>query len=269
MIDETFLHLPGVGPAAEAKLRNAGIFRWSDLLREPGRLPFRPKQAREFFELLEASQRALEARDLRFLAERLAKKELWRLLSAYRNQLSFFDIETNGLDQYAQVTVIGCYHRGELYHFIRGKNLDGFLDLLNDIELLVSFNGSTFDIPQLCKTWRIPDLGVPHIDLRWQCYHRHLRGGLKEIEPRLGIKRPRDLQGVDGEAAIWLWDDWTRRGDGRALDLLVRYCCADVLALSMLTDELLMQTLNIALPNSDHQQLWLHLDALDLASLRG
>lgn len=258
MIDQTFLHLPGVGPAAEAKIRAAGIQRWGDILSAPERLPMRPKRPEVFFDMLSRSQRALDEGDIAYLVDHLVKKEQWRILSGYRDRLSFFDIETDGLDHTAQVTVIGCYHKGNVHHFMRGENLDDFLDLLEDIDILVSFNGSSFDIPQLCKTWHIPDLGVPHIDLRWQCYHRQIRGGLKDIEPRLGIQRPGDLNGVDGEAAIWLWDDWSRCGDRKARELLIRYCCADVLALSMLTDKLLEDEVSSA----NHAQLWQQLEAL-------
>lgn len=262
MIDQTFLHLPGVGPKAEAKIQMVGMTRWQDVLQAPHQLPFRPKQPQAFFDMLNACQTAFENDDLEFLVNTLVKKEQWRILATYRDRCSFFDIETNGLDQYADITVIGCYHRGKLHRFVRGENLEAFLDLLEDMELLVSFNGSSFDVPQICKTWRIPDLGVPHIDLRWQCYHQHLRGGLKEIEPALGIDRPRDLSGVDGEAAIWLWDDWDRCGDRTARELLLRYCGADVLALAMLTDALLERLIDHHEPPEPFHMLWQQLDGI-------
>lgn len=261
MIDQTFLHLPGIGPVAEGKLRAAGVERWSDLLQYPERLPFRPKQTQAFFQAVAASQKALESEDLSYLVNHLTKKEQWRILNGFRHRASFFDIETDGLDLDAQVTVIACLHRGQIHHFVRGENLDQFLDLLEETELLVSFNGASFDIPQLCRTWCIPDLGVAHIDLRWQCYHQNLRGGLKDIERRLGIARPEDLQGVDGEEAVWLWDDWQRRGDRVAYQRLVRYCCADVLTLSMVTDALLRER-GLAIEASGADQLWALLDGV-------
>jgi len=262
LIDQTFLHLPGVGPVAESKIRAAGLRSWSDLLSDPQRLPFRPKQADAFFRTLAASQKALEEEDIAFLVNHVTKKEQWRILNAFRQRASFFDIETDGLDLDAQVTVIACLHRGELHHFVRGENLDDFLDLIEVAELLVSFNGASFDIPQLCRTWCIPDLGVAHIDLRWQCYHHQLRGGLKEIERRVGIDRPLDLHGVDGEEAVWLWDDWQRRGDREAYQRLVRYCCADVVTLSLLTDALL-RLRGLEIEAADANGLWTLLDGLN------
>src|SRR5690606_785451 len=47
-----------------------------------------------------------------------------------------------------------------------------------------------------------------------------------------------DLDEMDGEDAMLLWDRWRTKGDVAARDLLVRYCAADVLLLVLLTHRL-------------------------------
>ena len=52
------------------------------------------------------------------------------------------DASENALNAGNILYLANALHRGE-------KNLNGFLDLLNDIAFLVTFNGASFDIPQL------------------------------------------------------------------------------------------------------------------------
>ena len=107
------------------------------------------------------------------------------------------------------------------------------------MKLILTFNGSSFDIPRILNTFHIPNLDCAHIDLRWIAYHKGLRGGLKQISRQLGIRRPFDIETLSGDEAIYLWDDWSRMGDKDALSLLKRYCAADVLLLYLLAAELL------------------------------
>ncbi len=133
--------------------------------------------------------------------------------------------------------------------------MDDFLDLLVEVSLLVSFNGSGFDIPLLLQTWHIPEFPCPHVDLRWLCYHDQLTGGLKHVESKLGISRPLDLRGVDGAEAVQLWLCWKQYSDQRALERLLRYCAADVLTLQMVTSSLLRSKgISVRGPSTD--ELW-------------
>ena len=87
----------------------------------------------------------------------------------------------------------------------------------------------------------IPEFPCPHIDLRWPCYHHRWRRGLKEVEAMLGIRRPADLQGVDGAEAVWLWFRWKHYQDREARELLLRYCGADVVTLPLVAAALLRE----------------------------
>lgn len=255
VIEQTFLHAPGVGPMTEAKIKEQGYSNWRSVLQQPEALPLGPRTRASLLQALVHSQQALAQNDITYFIEHFAVKEQWRILAAYFDRISYFDIETSGLSFDAYVTCVACYHQGQLYRFVRGENLDDFLDLLEEVDLLVSFNGSSFDIPQLLHTWHIPEFPCPHVDLRWQCYHDQLTGGLKQVETELGIMRPEDLQGVDGAEAVWLWLRWQQYADHAAREKLLRYCAADVLTLQMVTSALL-RTKGVAVQGPSPEELW-------------
>ena len=75
-----------------------------------------------------------------------------------------------------------------------------------------------------------------HIDLRWASRKLGYRGGLKEIEPKFGVKRPKRLAQIDGFEAVILWNKY-RRGDKRALELLIEYNREDVVNLKTIMEQ--------------------------------
>ena len=182
---------------------------------------------------------ALETGDIPYFTRTFAPQDQWRIIAHYREKITFFDIETTGLGRYDTISVIACYHRNEIKTYVEAENLDDFLDILDETELLVSFNGSSFDIPKLLDNFRIPQIPCPHLDMRWVCYHHSYRGGLKTIANLLGIERPQDLNGINGYDAVHLWHKWQIYNDLKAKHLLLRYCCADVILLKKITEKLL------------------------------
>ena len=98
---------------------------------------------------------------------------------------------------------------------------------LADARLLVTFNGTGFDLPRLRAAFPGLPWDLPHFDLAIEGRAVGLGGGLKAVENALGVKRPRDLQGVSGLEATRLWRDH-QAGDPDAVRRLVRYCRADV-----------------------------------------
>ena len=236
MIREALLHCPQIGPSRLEKLHAAGIRTWSDVIERQDDLPagIRSTIVAEVKQCLEA----IEQEDIAYFVNHLAPRDRWRILSHFLDDVSFFDIETDGLDHDAAITTICCWHRGQVYTFLEHENLDDFLDLLDEITLLSSFNGSTFDVPRVLDAFHIPNLPCPHLDLRWLCYHKNLRGGLKEICFQLGIFRPQDLEFADGELAIRLWMRWLHFKDKMAKSELIRYCASDVILLKILAEKL-------------------------------
>lgn len=236
MITQALQHCEGIGPVRLSQLHAVGIRSWSDALDTPGRIPtaWRPSVVSECCRCIAA----LQSRDLHYFVERLVPQDKWRILDHCFDDASYFDIETTGLEYDAQVTVIICWHRGALQTFVEGENLDDFLDLLDDVTLLVSFNGSSFDVPRILDAFHIPDLPCPHLDLRWVSYHQDLTGSLKEITQQLDLPRPSDLRDADGALAVEWWELWTRSQNQAARQQLIRYCAADVLMLVALAHQL-------------------------------
>jgi len=62
-----------------------------------------------------------------------------------------------------------------------------------------------------------------------------MKGGLKEIETQLGIRRPSDIEELTGYDATVLWAKYLR-GDKRALDQLVQYNTEDVVHLKAIME---------------------------------
>ena len=202
------------------------------------------------------AQRCLQAMaddDIGYFVDRFYAQDKWRILNHYLDRCSFFDIETTGLEYDDTITMIVCWHDGKLHTFVEHENLDDFLDLLEDVQLLISFNGSSFDVPRVLDGFHIPELPCPHIDLRWPCYHAQLHGGLKQITTQLGLQRPADLLNADGSLAIELWSRWQHTQDADARELLIRYCAADVLLMLPLAQHVAGH------PMTDCTQLWKHL----------
>lgn len=236
MITEALLHCTGIGPVRLAKLHESGIRSWSDVVSNAEQLPI--GRSSVLAEECRCCLEALKAKNIGYFVDRFSPLDKWRIISEFLDEASFFDVETMGLEHNSPITVIACWHRGELRTFVEHENLDDFLHLLDDVSLLASFNGSSFDVPRVLDTFHIPDLPCPHLDLRWPCYHKGFKGSLKNITSRLGIIRPADLQDADGELAIHLWNRWVLDQDHRARELLIRYCASDVVLLVMLAHKL-------------------------------
>jgi uncharacterized protein YprB with RNaseH-like and TPR domain len=106
--------------------------------------------------------------------------------------------------------------------------------VLDGVDLLVTYNGSSFDLPVLKSAFPGVDFArFHHIDLRFPLHRLGVKGGLKGAERQLGIGRSETLDGVDGFMAVLLWRAH-RAGVATALDTLLRYCLEDVVNLKPL-----------------------------------
>ena len=197
----------------------------------------------------------MEADQATYFVSHLPPLEQWRVLAHWFGDASYFDIETSGLDIGSTVTLICCFHRGAPLRFLAGENIEDFLDLLEHVKVLVSFNGTGFDVPRVLDRFHIPDLPCAHVDLRWLCHHLGWRGGLKQIELSLGLRRPPDLVGLGGAEAVDLWRGWSEQGDHRAKRTLERYCVADTVMLSLLASRLLAQH-GVSVASFSESELW-------------
>lgn len=146
-------------------------------------------------------------------------------------ETAYLDIETSFS---RKITVIGIHRPGlGTTQLVRPETRpDRLLEALDGASRLVTFNGTCFDLPVIRG-----ELGVDlktafdHFDLRYACARHGLKGGLKRIELLLGISR--ETEGVDGWAAMRLWELW-RQGDRGSLDVLLAYNREDIENLPLL-----------------------------------
>lgn len=141
----------------------------------------------------------------------------------------YLDIETS---YSGQITVIGFYARGcglvQLVHPDLGR--EELLAALPPASQLYTYNGHCFDLPVIRKAYGVDLRGVyESVDLRFACQRAGWKGGLKKVEAQLGITR--ELPGVDGWAAMGLWEQYWIENDRRALDTLLAYNREDVMNL--------------------------------------
>jgi uncharacterized protein YprB with RNaseH-like and TPR domain len=233
VLEHTFIHIQGIGEKTERSLWRKGIRTWQDFLDSDGRAF--PRGRDHFIrEALEDSFRYRH--DIRYFRERLPVGELWRLYHSFRENAVYLDIETSGGYQgMDEITVIGIYDGRGVQSFVSGVNLSDFELAIADYGLIVTFNGTSFDLP--CIRRSFPNIALPetHIDLRFLLKKLGFRGGLKKIEKEVGIQRDVAVDGMDGFDAVRLWKAhlW---GDPEALQLLIRYNTADVVDLEPLAD---------------------------------
>ena len=235
MLKRTFIHLPGVGHRTEAYFWRQGCGTWEDFIRADRVAGLSWDRVRRLQEQVRESLDQVANAD--YFAPRLQAGEHWRLFRHFRQRAGYLDIETTGTFWPGlTVTVVGLYDGHEMRQFVQGYNLHEFPRDLENLDLLVTFNGTQFDLPVLKANF--PELRLPpvHVDLRFLLARLGFRGGLKRIEPRFGIHRPIEVDGMDGYMAVILWERY-QRGDRTALDLLLKYNREDVVNLEVLMEE--------------------------------
>lgn len=233
MLEHTFIHIPGIGPKTERHLWRHGILTWSNFLSSQ-ETPLPPARDALIRENLRAS---LENRgSIQFFAERLSPADLWRVFEHFKHRAVYLDIETSGLYQGVdEITVIGLYDGRMVKTFVRGINLDEFESEITSFELVITFNGSQFDLPFIRRQFPTISLPPAHIDLRFFLRRLGYRGGLKAIERSFGLCRASEIEGMDGYEAVLLWKAY-QWGDEGALDRLILYNTADIVHLKPLME---------------------------------
>ncbi|MGQ0811864.1 MAG: ribonuclease H-like domain-containing protein [Nitrospiraceae bacterium] len=147
----------------------------------------------------------------------------------------YLDIETNSG---GDITVVGLYGNGKVRSLIRGETLTQrqLGGELAQYDLLVTFCGTSFDVPMLRAHFPRLLMDQPHIDLCCLARNVGLRGGLKAIETMVGIERRADLLGLNGRDAVRLWNRWRHSRDETARERLLAYNEADCVNLQPLAD---------------------------------
>lgn len=229
MIRRRFSIFDGIGPKRERALWDAGIADWHALLAATDAPVVSPSRLRSLRREVRNWADALDRGDARFFAHRLPSAEHWMLLEAFGDAVRYLDIETTGLSAWRHdVTVVGIYDGRHHRALVKGRGLteQALEDALAGCKLLVTYFGSSFDVPFL--TVKFPGLrwDFPHLDLCFAGRRVGLTGGMKGVERRLGIARDPSLVEVDGLEAVRLWRAH-ERGSLAALNKLLMYNEAD------------------------------------------
>jgi uncharacterized protein YprB with RNaseH-like and TPR domain len=238
MIRRTFLFLPSIGRTTEKRFWGKGATSWSEFLSSDRIEGFSKKRKDDLdFRLTEAEE-YLNGESTEYFCGLLPSTEQWRLFEELRQGTAYLDIETTGVGPGHVVTMVGIQHNGQMTTLVRGQDLnEGTIrEALDGVKMLVTFNGSSFDLPMIAHEFPFSVPRVPHYDLRHVCPKAGYHGGLKSVEQQIGITRPQELEYVTGEQAVYLWHLWNKKGNRNALNLLAKYNAEDVKNLEPLAD---------------------------------
>lgn len=232
MLEHTFIHIQGIGEKTEKAIWYRGIHTWADFLKCPKVL----SRSKDRFIREELEKSITNRKEIGYFLERLPSAELWRLYSSFKNRLVYLDIETcGGYMGVDEITVIGMYDGSTMRSFVSGMDLGDFERAISDFDVMVTFNGTCFDVPFIRRFF--PNITLPsaHVDLRYALRKLGYRGGLKKIEKQTGMIRPSEIDGLNGYDAVRLWRAY-ECGDSHALDVLLEYNKADVMNLAVLME---------------------------------
>lgn len=233
MLENTFVHIQGIGLKTECKLWQAGFLTWNDFLHARGRI-LSAGRDRMIRRELELSQQKLD--DIQFFGTRLSGRDNWRLFRDFQDRAVYLDIESSctsqGLDE---ITVIGLYDGRRVQTFVNGINLEEFEVAIADYDLVITFSGACFDLPFIRRCFRNISLPSVHIDLRFLLKNLGFTGGLKKIEREVGLCRENGIDGMNGYEAVMLWKAY-QWGDKAALESLIQYNTADIVNLQPLME---------------------------------
>jgi uncharacterized protein len=233
LLKNTFIHIAGIGSKTEQLLWKQGILTWEGFLghKKPILSPDRDAHICRELELSLFHQG-----EIHFFLNRLPQTEHWRLFESFKEKAVFLDIETSGGYQgLDEITVIGLFDGREVQTFINGRNLEDFEQAVASYSLVITFNGSCFDLPYLRRWFKHLSLPQAQIDLRFLLKKLGLSGGLKAIEKKLGLARDPAVEGLNGFDAVLLWKAY-QGGDQTALDRLILYNTMDIVQLKPLME---------------------------------
>jgi uncharacterized protein len=237
MITNSFIFLDKIGQKSEQKIWSQGVHTWNNFLEQKSIIGL--SQQRKIFSnhKIKQAKEAIWNDNTHFFTQHLPRGEHWRLYNTFKDQACFLDIETSGY--YGDITVIGIYDGTETKTMVKGKNLDQTIlrKLLQQYKMVVTFNGSSFDLPVINKYYpnTIPK-GMLHLDLRHPLAKLGYTGGLKRIEKMLNIKRADEVSDVSGADAVYLWQQYRATGNEKYLNLLVQYNDEDIINLKPLAE---------------------------------
>ncbi len=236
MLNNTYIHIPGIGKGLEKKIWAQGIQTWEEFLEMEDRVAIPSSRKARICDEVRTSSKHLAAKDHCFFSQCLPSAEHWRAYSSFSDFAAFVDIETTGLSKSRdEITVVGIYDGKESKTYVKDINLDDVVKELSKYRLLVSFNGARFDLPFIKSEFPEIEFNQLHIDLMYPLRRIGYSGGLKNIEKLLGISRGDDTKGLTGFDAVRLWKQY-ERGNQESLEKLIKYNREDIVNLKTIVE---------------------------------
>ena len=237
ILKKSFIFLPGVGSTTEKRLWKEDIHDWDRFVDIEIAGPIKGDRKITCNGIIDKASDNLESRDLAYFSDLFRGSDSWRLWDTFSENAIFLDIETTGTSRYSSITVVGVYDGRDYRTAIRGKDMgkERIKEILEGAEMIVTFNGASFDLPMIEHQFPGSIPKIPHLDLRFLARKCGLTGGLKSIETQMGISRPEEVKGMSGEDAVRLWRLFERGSNRNALKLLLKYNMEDVVNLGPLT----------------------------------
>lgn len=247
MIKNTFMLLNGISSEKEKRLWKEDVADWDSFIKKDKISGISKKRKLVYNYQLYQAKRALMDEDTKFFSEFLPQKEHWRLYNNFKDSCVFLDIEVSCVSG-GYITCMTLYDGYETMTFVKNNNLDfpTIKRILSKYKMIVTFNGSVFDIPFLRKLH--PNL-IPQMlswDLRHSCALLGLDGGLKQVERELGIKRENIIvERMYGGDPLKLWRTFLATGDRYYLNLLVEYNQEDTVNLKFIADKIFKELIRL------------------------
>ncbi len=234
MLKQTFFFLPGFGLELEKYLWQQGCQDWDHFLEKSDQFDTKSAPKELALEMLYQAKLALEDRNFSFFERALNPANTWRAWPDFQENCVYLDIETNGIYLDSLVTVIGLYDGKIEKCLVKGKDLESFPELISKYAMIVTFNGTSFDLPMLKRAFPKISFNQIHLDLCYVLRNLGYKGGLKKIEKQLGIFRDESLAELTGRDAVRLWQNYLL-GSKDALGILCAYNLEDVKNLEYLS----------------------------------
>lgn len=252
MITNSFIFLERIGDKLEQNIWRNGVYDWNSFLSRKNIKGLSRHRKLYYDRKILNARKALYNLDSSYFLELLPQSEMWRLYDFFKEDAVFLDIETTGLSKTDDdITVFGLYDGLNTKIMIKGINLDfnALKKELQKYKLIATFNGASFDLPFIEK--RYPSLlpKIPNFDVKSVTDKIGLKGGLKNIEKSLGIKRSDIVDKFYGGDALALWRMYRATGDDYYLNLLVEYNEYDIINLKIVAEHCVKKLKEKIVPN--------------------
>ncbi|MGC8585236.1 MAG: ribonuclease H-like domain-containing protein [Thermoplasmata archaeon] len=243
ILRESFFIFDSISFAKQRSLKRRGIVNWDDLYIN-GKNHFSDKRWEGIEREVKICIENYKNKNLNFFKTFLDEKYHFLLLDDFSDYAIFLDIETTGIRENNEITMIGISDNHKRYRvFLKDINLNenNIGEILKRYPIVVTFFGKNFDIPFIRKNFPgLADIidSLINIDLYYLGKMVGFKGGLKRIEKQVGILREREIDGMDGYDAVLLWKDYLN-GNKDSMIKLIRYNRADVINLVDISEYML------------------------------